>query len=476
MTGSLYSLLRGACLCAAAILSCTLVVPPAAASTVKLDIHALAQVLEPLAPGEVTAALDQGGKFLRREEYVRRLYERRAGRAIWNDAASIVTLRAAVSTSVNDGLRKGELDYPKIGNPFDPEAALDAAEREILLTDTLVALGDRLTNGRADPRGLAPAAGIPLAWRDVEPLVLENLSRQLDEGDLVGVIESMRPTSGFYTRLRSALTKELNGGKDAALIATLRVNLERARWFARLIADEDRVVVNIPAFTAALYLDGVRVWQERTIVGKQDRRTPVFVSAMKDVVLDPTWTVPRSIIEDRLFDEASGDPAGFAAQGFQLRDNRGVWHYPTDIEWSRYTADSLPFDMVQMPGSSNALGQVKFLFDNPYAVYLHDTPSRHLFEQDNRALSHGCVRVQHPDELARLILSNRGGLDQQAIASLHDDGDNVPVTLYEPLMVALLYWTVDVDENGNIVHYDDIYDRDEVILKALNDGAVLQAL
>lgn len=460
---------RAPCLWVVAVLICLVLLPTAQASDLNRDLKALTAVLQPLEPSVVNAALQQQDGALRHTEFVRKLYEQREWRAIWVDAASIVSLRAALNVSTADGLLVDELRPPGPHDPFSPEALLSAVEREILLTDTLVALGDRLRNGRADPRGLAPRDEDFVAWRDVEPQVMVALSRQLDQRDIAGVVASMRPNTALYARLRKALASEREANTDPALIDTLRVNIERARWIARAVGDVDRIEVNIPAYTSTLYLDGENVWQERVIVGKPDRRTPVFVSLMDHVVLDPTWTVPRSIIKDRLLDQASADPAGFSNQGFQLRDVQGAWHDPTDIDWSRYSADSLPYDMVQMPGSNNALGRVKFMFANPYAVYLHDTPSRGLFDRDKRALSHGCVRVDDPDGLTRLILSRRGELDQQAIAELYADGDNIPVDLTAPLPVALLYWTVDIDEDGNYVHFDDIYGRDAEVLKALNE-------
>ncbi len=453
----------------ATILVAVVFVPVAKASDLTRDLQALAEVLEVPEPSEVNAALLRQAQNLRQGDFVRSLYKQRQGVAIWTDPAMILSLRAALESSTADGLLVDELRPRGFHDPLSPDARLSVAQREILLTDTLVALGDRLANGRADPRGLAPRDDDPIAWRHAEPQVMGALSQRLDQGDIAGLVADMRPDTDLYLRLRSALATELERARDPALIDTLRVNIERARWFARAVGDVDRIEVNIPAYTSTLYLDDEPVWQERVIVGKPDRRTPVFVSLMDHVVLDPTWTVPRSIIEDRLYEQAISDPLGFSNRGFQLRDVEGRWYDPVDIEWERYRAESLPYDVVQMPGSNNALGRVKFMFDNPYSVYLHDTPSRGLFDREERALSHGCVRVEDPDALARIILSRRADLDAQAIAELYADADNIPIDLTAPLPVALLYWTIDVDEQGNYVYFDDIYSRDAEVLKALNE-------
>lgn len=433
------------------------------------DLAALDAVLEPTTPDAVDRALQQHQGALQAPDFVRALYAQRDLRPVWTEATYIMSLQAGLHAGLKDGLSAGELRRASAEDPFNPAALLSAAERDILLTDTLVALGDRLVNGRADPRGLAPSDDVPLAWQDPEPQVLAELSTLLDAGDIPAVVADMRPDSALYLRLREAMARLLETGESTADINALRINLERARWFDRLLGDQDRVVVNIPAYTVTLHLEGEDVWQTRAIVGKPENRTPVFVSTMKNIVLDPTWTVPRSIIEERMFDEARTDPADFSARGFRLRDARGAWHDPKELHWSRYSADAFPYDIVQMPGAQNALGRMKFMFDNPYSVYLHDTSAPGLFESDARAFSHGCVRVDQPDELARLILGDRGGLDAQAIASLHADGENLPVDLFDPLTIGLLYWTVDVSDDGELVFHNDIYDRDGVILQALDD-------
>lgn len=405
------------------------------------------------------------------------LYERRAWRPIWTDEDAIVALRDAIDASPYDGLVAGELARLPAEDPFSPAANLSSAEREVLLTDRLLALGDRLVNGRADPRGLGVDEGVAIAWRDAEHASLDLADDFLEAGDIPGLLAAMRPTTALYQRLRTVLRRELaNLHPDPKAIDALRINLERARWFDRALGDRDRVIVNIPAFSLELWLDDERVWSTRVVVGKAHRRTPVFVSEMRDVVLDPTWTVPRSLIEETLFDEARTDPQGFAQRGFRLRDQFGSWHSPTDIDWAAYHAAHFPFDVVQMPGTHNALGNVKFMFDNPYAVYLHDTPARGLFDEASRAFSHGCVRVEHPEELARRILEEGGGLDAEGIASLRAESDNIAIDLLEPLMVGLLYWTVDVDADGRLVHFEDIYGRDALILQGIEHFAPPRAL
>lgn len=497
----------------------------------------------------LASASPNSGKALRAPERLARLYDALDHEAVWTSGAMALSLKNALVRGELDGLAPGELRRHARQDPLGSGATLTSVERELLLSDTLLALLDRLANGRADARGLSPAPDDAVAWRDADAMELDVVAAALRRGDIVTLIESARPATALYARLRTAMEAELadraagmaatpigagdtleagsrgervrrlrerlqregdlrpveglaalrwddelarsvalfqarNGlepdGKvgpvtrahldlsSDARIDALRINLERARWFARAVGEGDRVVVNIPDYRLSVHLDGERVWDTPVVVGKRSNRTPVFVSRLDEVVLDPTWTVPRSIIEDRLYEQARSDPHDFSRQGFRFRDVAGRWHDPTDIDWDNRPLERFHFDMVQMPSAANALGAVKFRFDNPYSVYLHDTPAKRVFDEPARAFSHGCVRVQDAKRLETLLLSRRGGLDAQAIASLRTDTDNVSVELLEPVTVALLYWTADVDERGRLRMLPDVYGRDRAILDALD--------
>jgi murein L,D-transpeptidase YcbB/YkuD len=250
-------------------------------------------------------------------------------------------------------------------------------------------------------------------------------------------------------------------------IDQIRVNLERARWILRDVGSE-MVVVNIAGRYLHLVFDHKVAWTTRVIVGKAYTKTPIFTEMMKLVVLNPDWTVPRSIVRNEIFPKAAADPGYLDAHDYYLTDGKGGQVSSQSVAWSSYTGSTFPYGVVQRPGPKNALGLVKFLFPNKYSVYLHDTPSRQLFEKSDRSLSHGCIRVQDPLKLAELILGNRLGWTRQKIDAAIATKKMQSISLPKPLPVLLLYWTVDPTFDGGAHFYADIYSRDASLLKALD--------
>lgn len=249
-------------------------------------------------------------------------------------------------------------------------------------------------------------------------------------------------------------------------VEQIRVNLERGRWILRPIGPE-MVTVNIAGQYLHLIFNGKRVWTTRVVVGKTYNKTPIFTETMKQIVLNPDWTVPRSIVRNEMFPKASANPGYLAANDFYLTGANGPVDAST-VDWGGLTASTFPYGIVQRPGPKNALGRVKFLFPNKYSVYLHDTPSRQLFAKAERSLSHGCIRVEDPLKLAELILNERLQWTREKIDAALATGKQQYISLPKPLPVLLLYWTVDPTFDGGAYFYRDIYGRDANVLKALN--------
>ena len=249
-------------------------------------------------------------------------------------------------------------------------------------------------------------------------------------------------------------------------IDQIRINLERARWVLRTVGN-DMVVVNIAGFYLRVVLGGNAAWTTRVIVGRPYTKTPVFTGELKHVVLNPDWTVPRSIVRGELFAKAAADPNYVAANNYVLTSASGRID-ASGVDWTQWTASTFPYGFVQKPGPNNALGLVKFLFPNKYSVYLHDTPRRDLFGKSGRSFSHGCIRVEDPMKLAEIILGHSLGWERGQIDKVVAAGKLLQVNLPKTIPVLLLYWTVDPQPDGSARFYQDLYGRDVRLLAALN--------
>lgn len=249
-------------------------------------------------------------------------------------------------------------------------------------------------------------------------------------------------------------------------IDQVRVNLERARWVGHELPAEF-VAVNIAG--AKVYLidqDGI-AFETRAIVGADATRTPVFAADMRYVVLNPTWTVPRSIV-DEVLRLATSDPGYLRREGMRLFDSSGEEVDAAAVDLTRYTPADFPYVFRQDPGPANALGRIKLMLPNPHHVYLHDTPSRALFAREERLFSHGCLRIQDPLGLAELVLGEPQTWNRETLETAIATGETKTIPLPRPIPVFVLYWTAGVDARGTPYFYADVYDRDAGVLAALD--------
>jgi murein L,D-transpeptidase YcbB/YkuD len=233
------------------------------------------------------------------------------------------------------------------------------------------------------------------------------------------------------------------------------------------IGDEDLVIVDIAGYELRYVQDRKVTWTSRVVVGRPYRQTPIFKSEIDHVVVNPTWTVPPTILAQDILPAVRKDPGYLARKGLDVIDRDGRTLDPASIDWTRYTGRNFPYSLRQGPGDDNALGRVKIMFPNPYLVYLHDTPSRSLFDRDDRAFSSGCIRVERPFELVQRLLGDPRW-DAAALQAAVATGKTQTIRLETPVKILLIYWTVDETDDGRIVFKRDIYDRDARLWQALN--------
>lgn len=248
----------------------------------------------------------------------------------------------------------------------------------------------------------------------------------------------------------------------------IALNMERWRWLPQDLGRR-RIEVNIAAYQLQV-IDGDEVaLAMRVVVGKAYRRTPVFSDTVRYIVLNPNWYVPRTIAAEELLPKIQKDSTYLERFGIHVRsaDADAKEVDPASIEWSAVTPDSFPYRLRQEPGRLNPLGRMKFMFPNRYDVYLHDTPSRRLFEEPQRDFSHGCIRVEQPIELAVYLTKKSSRWNRDRIEAALDEGTEQSIYLPRPMPIHLLYWTAWAEEDGTIHFRRDINGVDPPLARAL---------
>ena len=389
-----------------------------------------------------------------------------SGQPLWiKDGAFSAAAEAVIARlerADEDGLEPRDYPVPTLAG--SATSAADLAEAELKLSAAAYLYARDARGGRLEPNRLGGLITPKLELPGVER-VLATLASSDDPG---GALQGFNPRYPGYAALREKLV-ELRAHRPAAsarqqragtvvastgsigglksswsprLESDLVANMERWRWLPARVG-ERYLVVNVPEYRLRLF-DGAEVLHEaRVIVGKPGTPTPIFSDIMDHAVVNPSWFVPPSILKKMNVETA-------AQQGYHVTTRRGV------------TSVRMP------PGPRNALGYIKFMFPNDHAVYLHDTPNRGLFGGSSRALSHGCVRVQNPFELAGKILGPQW--TESRLRGMIGYGERF-IKLEERLPIHLSYFTLWVDEYGDLKSLGDVYGHNARTRRALGLGA-----
>lgn len=247
----------------------------------------------------------------------------------------------------------------------------------------------------------------------------------------------------------SIISKELIQDLNVPIserIKTIIINMERCRWVSSDIPkSKELIAINIPSFQLSYFKNQEVVLRSKVVVGKTMNKTVIFSAPMKYIVFSPYWNVPTSILKNEILPGIAKNPNYLAEH---------------DMEWSENK-------LRQKPGPKNSLGLIKFLFPNSNDIYLHDTPSKSLFDRENRAFSHGCIRVAKPKELAIEILKDDPKWTPEKIDSAMNSGKENWYSLKNRIPVYIGYFTAWVDNDGTIHFYNDIYKRDELLATLL---------
>ncbi|HEY9229002.1 MAG TPA: L,D-transpeptidase family protein [Gemmatimonadaceae bacterium] len=458
-------------------------------------------------------------------KHVQTLYEEFDQSLLWLDDKGVEQPRVgallrALASADSDALRLDAYPLAELSRALQAvdqkhPTAQQLADADVLLSSAYAAFGEDMLTGQRKPSALGQAWHI----NPLEERVDSALALTLREDDLAAGLARMRPQDPGYDSLRAELGRyrELaakggwarvpaGGGRIAALRARLAVegisvssggrslerrlagaiaefqarhgivvdsilgqetldalnvpveyrvaqiasNLERYRWMPRSLGSR-YILVNVPQFKLTAFDSGVKALEMKVIVGKDyaDRATPVFSDSMEYVIFRPYWNVTPTIAAKEIFPREAESPGYIAALDMEVYNDHGR------------TA------VRQRPGPKNALGFVKFMFPNDFNIYLHDTPNHELFNKDIRAFSHGCIRIEKPDQLAQWVL---GWTPDRVTSAMHGANNN-EVTLPTKIPVYIVYFTTMV-EDGRLQFGNDLYDRDNRLVIETKDAAL----
>ncbi len=229
-------------------------------------------------------------------------------------------------------------------------------------------------------------------------------------------------------------------------IQTIKVNMERCRWISpETTKAKEYIFINIPSYKLTYIKNGVIVLESNIFTGKSITETTIFSSAINQIVFNPYWNIPKSIVDEEL-------SVAMANEKDYLKNHNMEWYNGR---------------IRQKPGGKNPLGQMKFLFPNAYAIYLHDSPSKSLFESEYRALSHGCINMNKAKELALLLLKDEPNWPVEHIENILKENKETVCALKKKTPIHLIYFTAWVNDSGEIGFYNDIYERDDQLARLL---------
>ncbi len=352
-------------------------------------------------------------------------------------------LLAAVQTIGTRGLNP--VDY----DPATLQAAIAGGEGEALdhaASNSFNLLFGDLRDGRT-PKSARIQWLVKDTDADAFPLDVV-MTKALATHDIEGLIKSIEPAHPEYSALKTALAAA--PASNVALRKLIRANMDRWRWMPRKLEDK-HVRANVPEYMIRVVTFNKTIASYRAIVGKMSSQTPSLIAPAVGIVVHPPWTIPRSLIKEEVGPLIARSPAAARARGY-------TW-----------TGSGPTLSVVQQPGPNAALGQMKIDMPNPDAIFIHDTPGRHLFNNPTpRAYSHGCVRTDRALELGILLGILQSGKEAEDLAAIIKKGKTEKVPFKQNIQVAITYFTYGTGMDGKVQSFGDIYGRDVPILAAMD--------
>jgi L,D-transpeptidase YcbB len=380
---------------------------------------------------------------------------------IWSDQGSInAKAQAAIARlAASDAVGLDPADYhvavPELQSA-DAGAGPPALLRfELALSAKVLTYVLDATRGRIDPNRLSGYHDLPRKSVDL----VDALATIAQSTDIAAYLDGRNPDNFQFRALVAELARQ-HGAEPQGRGAKLRMALEQLRWLPRQLGTR-YVFLNQPAFEVSYFNGAEPPLTMRAIIGKPNAQTYFFTDRIKEITYNPYWNVPRSIVINEMLPKLWRNPSYLDRLGYEVSNSRGREVASSAVDWAAVATQQI--SVRQPPGRGNALGRLKIDFPNKHAIYMHDTNQKHLFGGEQRALSHGCVRLEHPREMAAALLGTRVSDIDRKIAA----GETQTERVRGDIPVYLAYFTAWPDAQGNVRYYKDVYDRDAHLARAL---------
>jgi len=400
-------------------------------------------------------------------------YANRHGEGLWVTASGLKpeakALTAELANAGNYALDASRFKMPALADGALTQTDTDSlADAEIMYSKAALLYARDARGGRIPDPSEQLTTNLDRRPQWIEPKIVIDALANTHEPD--AYLRSLEPQHPQFEKLRQIyLTMLPKDGSNRLSPAAkrIRANMEEWRWMWLNMGDF-YVLNNVPEYMQYVYKDGKIVRSEKIVAGLVDKQTSIFSRPLKYVVLRPAWRVPESIMVNELWPNLIRGGGMMSKYGLQIRTKDGdrAVNY-RQIDWA--STDIRKFEVLQPPGSKSVLGHVKFSFPSQHTIYMHDTPDKWMFKPATRALSHGCLRVWKPMELAKMILKEDKGWDAEQVDELDRSGplnNEIPITKEIPIHI--VYFTAWVTDDGKLKTFPDVYGHEKRITQALD--------
>ncbi len=338
------------------------------------------------------------------------------------------------------------------------------AQLELYCADGLINYAGILKYGAVNPKTV-----LSRYYVDVKRPQIIEAQQALDQIDLAKFMVEIQPQNGYYQRLMNLLINDEKPETTTKLTTEERekifLSMERLRWPVKEYKGK-YLLVNIPEYKLRLIENNTTDLQMKVCVGEAGgHETPILSGMIDRMQVNPVWNIPKSIASTEILTSLKNDPYYLEAKNMVAYKGGELVNSP-DVDWNN--VDISQYSFKQNPGADNSLGQIKFIFQNPYAIYLHDTPAQAMFGQDMRAVSHGCVRVEKPMDLQKFLLDDESKskriVKETEASSRGEAVDARWQMIKEPIPVFISYYTAWTNDDGSLVSSKDVYGYDKLLL------------